>query len=1574
MKVFRGSFTKKQKEVTYLGHRIQLEFEERVDLSGFPDTETSQPSPETRGTSPDTPAGEEPLFKPALRSAAISANGNFEFELPPLDRIRAPVRLKLLAPDGAVLHMDNLTLEQLDQPYERAVEPKAPLGIEPHPDRFKGLRSKLTGRVFDEEGCLSAAGLQVTIWARPQEAETFSIVMVACTDQNGYFTSDAPREEFEEAYGQISQVPDHKIPIRLQDNMLPHHIILIVPLSRARITTEGVDSCRCSGSMLDPIDLVSSPGAYSSDVGGGRCVEFTVPNRTLEEFSYYKIIRTTDPEIRGLTITEPATLPTAVVTGIVGAIRKGELIKSMITRQSISASPTSISEQPRTVASVVTRSPLTIGEDIETGIRILEEGGLRLKPSLLEELAADPDLFTPSNLMTAERHSSLTFLQDLSVALSKKAPGREVLTVDNPVDWDETPTFYQATSIAHGHILHFKQVWRADGYSLGDLVYSLPLAPCQKKQIAIIDWERREAAAREEAETAEERLFASISRDRDISEITQAAAAESLRAGSRSDVESWAAGGGLGFGIDGFVIGGGGGGGGSSASSSAWQDSARQVSASSLQQLRDSTIQAASGVRSRRSTVVQTMRQGETMRVQTEVVANHNHCHAMTVQYFEVLRHFLVTQELVDVQECLFVPLLMSRFDSAKSLRWREALLRFLRDRRLRTGFDALERIRLNYEGSDLPTGSFAQGQLQHLDGELQIAFTIARPRDPLDNENFLNYVNENWGFWGILLGGNVGDVYNSFLKNQEAKDRIFREQLAPRVAEAFTAALRISLMDENGVEHPVDLDPTLVSNYREGVPLYVRLNSSGAVPGLRREQIKGIRIRTLHDLPPGSKVVVHTAFFRYRTAHLNHHLFQSARVMNDLSPSDDIFLSTPLDRVELRNPRNEDRELSRRLLKHLNENMEYYHRAIWLSMDPNRRYMLLDGILAPNSVDRSVASVVENRLIGIIGNCMTLPVSPGFNLDPTYRKTEAEELLDVYAPLIPAPPTRISVPTRGVFAEAVNGSCNSCETKDESRFWRWEESPCMDQPTPIEAISTESRRAEPPQLGTAGFPAPIIAMQNAPAAPDPTGLAAALQVLGNPNLFRDITGLTETQRNALAALQSAFGMAQAFGTQAIGQAANLAMQRNMVRDIDKTMRTIQQAKRDGLLNDEQARTLTESAVRSMIGGGTQAAAQPMTTEQVEQLTNTAGTNDASISVSRPGGENVTVNAQREGLELSTKTFIILPSPQNDPDSRAFFPSRNDKTGVIEVLAEIRNAPPGGSHRWTRTDVDAIMIDSQGSLRTTVRGLKSGKHELDFTVRDASGVPVASQKLQLSIPQFVTIDEGGSSSPTPFDDFLAVFQLTTRKDDIIREAKQVCDHLLRTSNARTIWRIGSFGETLPAHLPATNVTTLRIHNEPPPGLEGTPGITHTPAGVAVLNETIDIYPGALDDPSSHWVSTEVSALLLQIESQGMTPALENFAVTLLGRMIGFTMSHEIVHSLLAFEIPTGHNDPAIPGDLMNRGVDLTFTEFCGFEDTARTSPVDPANFIDHGISALASLLSTNQGRIDARFPVPPAFT
>ena len=62
----------------------------------------------------------------------------------------------------------------------------------------------------------------------------------------------------------------------------------------------------------------------------------------------------------------------------------------------------------------------------------------------------------------AERLSALT---TRSCALDEKTVPGLPLNEQKFVDWD-TLHFYQATTVAHGHILQVRQVWKADGYSL----------------------------------------------------------------------------------------------------------------------------------------------------------------------------------------------------------------------------------------------------------------------------------------------------------------------------------------------------------------------------------------------------------------------------------------------------------------------------------------------------------------------------------------------------------------------------------------------------------------------------------------------------------------------------------------------------------------------------------------------------------------------------------------------------------------------------------------------------------------------------------------------------------------------------------------------------------------------------------------------------------------------------------------------------------------------------------------------------------------------------------------------------
>jgi hypothetical protein len=1093
--------------------------------------------------------------------------------------------------------------------------------------------------VIDARGERQISDSQVVIWAADKpnpEEKDFRALLVVTTDRSGYFSGLYPVGSFTSANGAIAFGGEiFSEPIHLADDgFFPESLILAVDLGELELESEDcVDCTKTTDTPRDPdnADLTRADGTFSSDPGGGQCVDFTAPDRTLEEFTYSYVVRTSEPEIKGLTLEEPSKVSMAQLEGV---------LRPILATKTFAINNASEKEEATMVSPLMMRTAGSTTPAIDAKV--------------LKTLARDPDGFSLTSIASAAKLTAHGDLLRLLGKVIRQKPGRGRMTCERPVDWDDEPTIYQACTIAHGHVLRFKQEWVADGYSMGNLVNSLPLAPAQKKQIAIVDWERREQAARTEALRSEEEVSGAISRDRDVNEIVRGALNESVRGGSSSSTGSFGGGLGIAGGIGGLFTGGigflggllGVGGGTSSASSSAWQNSSRSTSASALNQLRDRTIQSASAVRSQRATVVQTVRQGERVTAQTETIANYNHCHAITVQYFEVLRHMLVRQRLADVQECLFVPLLMSRFDSEKALRWRYSLRRAVRSRRLHRGFDALERIANNYEGSDLPVGSYADQNIDYLDGDLRVRFQLARPRDDQDD-----FDPGAWVWLGNLLPFiNPQEFYDTHLKNQQFKDRVFMEQLGPQIAERFVQLMQFVAVLDDDTEVRLPIDATLLSDFRNDRRMHVSLRLSDELPPLIRRRVKFVAIKgrvefgpfLIDLLPIGSRVIVESGTLRYRTRHATGYLFRNARILNDIKRFDDARIYTPLNRQELRNPREEDKELGRHLLDHLNEHIERFHHAIWWQMSGDRRYMLLDGFVAPNSGGRSVASVVENELIGIVGNSLVMPVARGYHLDPTFGQNEDDpiDLFEHYQPTTPVDPTRIAIPTRGVYAEAVMGACNSCEFKEEERFWRWEESPIPDSPTAIAPISADSRRADPGDLSAKDLPAPIVNLQNAPAAPDPAGVGAALQLLGASNLFGDVTGLEGTQRNALEALKGALSTAQFFGGEASNlaqTAGNLALQGAMVKDVDKALRTIQKARGDGLISDDAAQSLTKRAIEGMIGSGATGTAdkkgnltdQPEVRKLLESSDDPA--EETSVRLARSsGGESETVDVSRK--------------------------------------------------------------------------------------------------------------------------------------------------------------------------------------------------------------------------------------------------------------------------------------------------------------------------------------------------------
>ena len=1301
----------------------------------------------------------------------------------------------------------------------------------------------IKGKLISNRSDAKMDGYQIVIFAGTKplangNTPDFPPVAFARTETNGYFVTSPLLFENE---ADIRRVTSAKALITRDKFRAELAIRLVV--------TSSEDDGQPTTSMLpDRLILVIDESIHAGKTEEGctdcDCTDLNFhEKKVLEEHSYYTVVRTSEPSIIADVLEEEEEIDLQDIFGVSGTVPLRVLKKF----QAIE------SRQTKALLGTVTPTPqpqLVNGDTPSTALTIRTTAAAVKGPTFNRDLL--------NRLVVEDRVN--TVIRGNAKPVFK---GRTRLNPLNQIDWDNEPTIYQAASIAHGHLLHFKQEWIADGYSIGDLAYSLPLAPGQKKQIAVLDWERRESAANSQSLDYEETLNNSLIRDRDINEVVSGTLTENLRGNSKAST------GGIGFGFGAAAMGllpGGGSfgallgisGGTSSSGSSAGQNSSRESTANSLQSISDRTQQAASVVRSQRSTVVQTVSQGERVEATSESVANYNHCHAITIQYFEVLRHFAVRNRLASVQECLFVPLQIYPFDLDKCLRWRSSLERHLFKRQLRPAFEAVARIQNEkesasenyYDSIGFPRKNFAEQAISNYTGELFMQFFFFNTKEEKIDEDIVNF----YRFFGISLDD---------FRDRTITDEELAEHVGPRAIEYLLDAFTVET--DKGIDLKLDL--SLISTFRQNGLLRISMRQSPRTRlDVARDQIEGINIKLdlnkITNLAEKEslksfqnkymKIRLRSASLRYRTDNFAGTLL-SGRIDNDIFADDEdgAFIATPPTREELRNPRGEDVNAANNLIQHLNENLEYYHKCLFFDMTPERRFMLLDGIIAPGkALGRSVASVVENRVIGIAGNSLIMPVAPGYQLDPTI-----DETFDLFAQYFheDPEPMRISMPTKGIFAEAVMGKCNSCEAKDESKFWRWEESPIPDSPTtPILPINTDTRRADPGNLQPKDFPAPVVNIQNAPNVPDPTGLQSLIQLLGKGDSFRDLTGLNQNQLNALATFQKTLDTAQAFGKEA-ADLAKTASANKLIEDAQKS----------GAISNEKAKELTEKNLNAAIPS---TPAQQLETaksqlslidslEQQGQLTtadaqaarNTivgklSGSGDNATSLSNPKNLNnvlravdassvtgLTTTKKADGteelsitkdLQASTSNQLDLNATDATPQQRTFNPPFGFGRTLVQPRADLEQNNNLEFH-WVLEDGMAsantgnnVTIGVQNFNGNTAQftdpaGLhllakQPGIFAIGLVARDkTTRQTLPTLSTIVGVPQFVVITEStdvyaidpeqkfyaGINNPHLFATVLQRLGLDVQRDLVLSKTKQVTELLLRTVNVRLIWDI-----------------------------------------------------------------------------------------------------------------------------------------------------------------------------------------
>jgi hypothetical protein len=624
-------------------------------------------------------------------------------------------------------------------------------------------------------------------------------------------------------------------------------------------------------------------------------------------------------------------------------------------------------------------------------------------------------------------------------------------------------------SIKVGFVNEYRVSWIPVGHSLGQILYSFPLAPGESVNLAVIDWTRRDSALRNENTKMDESLVHELRRERVISETMNAAIKEWQ--GGKSFMAGLADSAGLAYGAQGLGVAAGhamslGG-------AIADSEGSRNIAVDTLQKLSENISQASAASRELNSTVVVQSAQAEHQSVETRTIVNYNHSHALTILYYEVLRHYRLVSQFVRRRPVVLAKARLGLVRSVQTIgkprlevrddmlfENRGAVQATLIDARYAGIFEVMERVRHRATVASI------------------IAATPSNAATDPGDRAFRYFEVQ------VLTGGMVADPEESDQQVYILGNLMLKNATAVKLHSGVALNSMGSFSAKNSliICNPATPETTTVK-WRDLESIQIKFE----LHNVDDASFALIRV-TARDTNGAEELLVDRPY-------PSHQRYEATgtETLPVRSPPSPPPSSRPPEEIE-------DEARLRAFYDHVIYHRAHYDKAVALGSNPSDRAAALHGM---DTGSGPLLEKIENRPLEMLGDFVAYPC-----IDSTWAKRIMDAAGRTETP-DPAPMERLTtLPTRGVFAEAKLGHCNASEEIDPTRFWDWQKSPIPHHAPEIAPVQTVVPQFQAPEgLSSSPWPNSLLNIVNPPAAPDPHGMTAGLTALATANIFRDMSG-----------------------------------------------------------------------------------------------------------------------------------------------------------------------------------------------------------------------------------------------------------------------------------------------------------------------------------------------------------------------------------------------------------------------------------------------------------------------------------